>query len=148
LGEQLEFITFLLALFGYAGLTAVTVMAAGGHVPTRLLRMTAAVIVVHVLMVWHVRYDWQFSEATRNGYAGFALFHGALAAILSSLVTSPPVARRLLTAAFLVVSLGAIAATFKYDVVRHYRVPVLLIAVTGIIMSGYRSRRTERRRTA
>jgi hypothetical protein len=142
LGEQLEFITFLLALFGYAGLTAVTVMAAGGHVPTRLLRMTAAVIVVHVLMVWHVRYDW------RNGYAGFALFHGALAAILSSLVTSPPVARRLLTAAFLVVSLGAIAATFKYDVVRHYRVPVLLIAVTGIIMSGYRSRRTERRRTA
>ena len=108
--------------------------------------MTAAIIVAHVLMVWHVRYAWDFSEATRHGYGGFVLFHGAFAAILSSTVSPPSVARRLLTASFLVISLGAVGATFKYDVVRNYRVPVLVIAFTGISLSASRSWKSRARR--
>jgi hypothetical protein len=96
--------------------------------------VTAAIIVLHVLLVWHVRYEWDFREATRNGFAGFALFHGALAAILASTVTPFRIARILLTAAFFAVTLGALAATATYDVVRRYQIPVILIAVTGMAM--------------
>ena len=133
-----EFITFLLAPIGYAGLTAVTVLAARGRIPLLLLRATTATVVLHVLLVWHVRYEWAFSEATRNGYAGFALFHGALAAILGSTVAPFRVARILLIAAFVVVTIGAVAATASYDVVRVYQGPVILIALTGLITLGYR----------
>lgn len=129
---MLEFVTFLLAPVGYAGLTATTVLAAHDRMSVPLWRLTALVIVVHVTMVWHVRYEWQLSEATRNGYVGFAIFHGALAAILLSLVLDSRVTRRLITAAFASVTVGAIGATFRYDVVEKYRIPVLLIAVSGI----------------
>jgi hypothetical protein len=135
---DLEFITFLLAPIGYAGLTTVAGLAVRGRMPLTLLRVTVAIIVLHVFLVWHVRYEWDFSEATRNGYAGFALFHGALAAILVSTVTPLRIARILLTAAFLVVTLGAVAATATYDVVRVYQVPVVLIALLGILALAYR----------
>ena len=130
--EIREFITFLLAPIGYAGLTTVTVLAARGRIPPLLLRATVAIIVLHVLLVWHVRYEWALSEATRNGYGGFALFHGALAAILASTGAPFRVARILLTVAFFVVTLGALVATATYDVVRVYQVPVILIGVTGM----------------
>ena len=135
---DIEFITFLLAPIGYAGLTAVAALAARGRLSPLLLRVTVAIIVLHVLLVWHVRYEWDFSEATRNGFAGFALFHGALGAILASTVTPLRITRILLTAAFFVVTLGAIAATAKFDVVRIYQVPVILIALTGIVALVYR----------
>jgi hypothetical protein len=137
-GDQLKFITFLLAPIGYAGLTAVTVMAAQGQLSTALLRVTVAVIVVHVFMVWHVHYGWQLSEATRNGYVGFVLFHGALASIVASTMAPPHIARILLTAAFLVVTLGALAATAEYEVVRAYRIPVMVLAAVGLIGLVYR----------
>jgi hypothetical protein len=135
---MLEFITFLLAPIGYAALTATTVLAAHGRMPVMLWRLTALVIVVHVALVWHVRYEWQLSEATRNGYVGFAVFHGALTAILLSLVLDSRVARRLITAAFVAVTVGAIGATFRYEVVDQYRIPVLIIAVAGFTGLTYR----------
>jgi hypothetical protein len=138
MGDQLKFITFLLAPIGYAGLTAVTVMAAQGQLPTLLLRATVAIILVHVFMVWHVHYGWQFSEATRNGYVGFILFHGALAAIVASAAAPPHIAKILLTVAFLVVTLGALAATAEYEVVRAYRIPVIILAAVGLIGVAYR----------
>jgi hypothetical protein len=61
-----------------------------------------------------------------------------LAAILSSTVTPSGIARKLLTAAFLVVTVGALAATAKYDVVRMYRIPVIFLALTGLVGLAYR----------
>ncbi len=58
--------------------------------------------------------------------------HGALAAVVTSLAVDFRIARRLVVGAFAAVSVGAIAATFKYDVVARYRIPVLLIALTGV----------------
>lgn len=128
---MLEFVTFLLAPIGYAGLTLALVQISRGDRLGAVWRLTTLVIVTHVVLVWYVRYDWQFSEATRNGYVGFAVFHAALAAILTSHVVSPAAARRLVVVAFLAVSVGAIGATFRYDVVEMYRIPVLLCAVAG-----------------
>src|SRR4030095_12359509 len=103
-GPALEFVTFLLALIGYAGLTSTMLIAAGGRWPVALARLTVGIIVAHVFLVWHVRYEWQLSEATRNGYVGFVIFHAALAAMLTSLAVDFRVARRLVTGAFAAVT--------------------------------------------
>lgn len=129
----MEFITFLLAPIGYAGLTLITVMAWHGRTVPLLSGVTVSIIVLHVLMVWHVRFAWRYSEATRDGLAGFLVFHGALLAIVASTLVAPNVERILLAVGFLVVTFGAIAATAEYEVVRHYRWPVIAIAVAGII---------------
>lgn len=129
---MLESLTFLLAAIGYGGLTAAAVRAARGAVPVAVLRGVAAVISVHVILVWTVRYEGRISEATRNGFVGFVLFHAALAATVGSLFVGERLARRLIVAAFGVVSAGALGAVFRYDVVAVYRVPVVLCAIIGI----------------
>lgn len=130
-GTTAIFITFLLAMIGYAGLTAVVVLSLRGSVPMRFWRAVAGVILIHVAMVWTFRYEWQFALAVRNGYAGFLMFHGSLAAILISTVSGARLARVLIRAAFVVVSAGAIGATFLYEVVAVYRVPVIACALVG-----------------
>ena len=130
---MLEFITFLLAPIGYAGLTLIAVKAARGAVPVGLLRGVAVVILIHVLLVWIVRYEGQFSEATRNGYIGFVLFHSTLVAIVASVFVGERLARRLIVVAFGIVTLGAVGAVFRYDVVAIYRLPVVLCAILGIV---------------
>ena len=130
---MLEFITFLLAPIGYAGLTLIALKAAGGAVPVGLLRGVAVVILSHVLLVWIVRYEGQFGEATRNGYLGFVLFHSTLAAIVASIFVGERLARRLIVVAFGIVTLGAVGAVFRYDVVAIYRLPVVLCAILGIV---------------
>jgi hypothetical protein len=129
----LEQLTFALAPLGYAGLALCAVMAVHRSTPLTVWRVVAAIIVTHVVLVWHVRYGWQFSEATRNGYAGFLLFHTALAAIVVSTVVDEPLRRRLLVAAFLVVTMGASAAVYLYDVVAAYRYPVHAISLLGLL---------------
>lgn len=140
---MLEFITFLLAPIGYAGLTFAAVRAASGSIPLGVWRAAAAIIVTHVILVWTVRYGGRLSEATRNGYVGFTLFHGALLAILGSLVAGERVARALIIGAFGVVTVGAIGASFRYDVVAAYRIPVVVCAVVGGVglFRAYRARR-------
>lgn len=142
---MLVFVTFLLAIIGYAGLTAAAVAAAWGRLSLPPWRAVVAVIVTHVIMVWGVRYQWEFSEATRDGYGGFVLFHGALLAILASAVAPVHAARWLIWAAFLIVTLGAVAATFTEEVVGIYRIPVLLLAVTGLagMVWGYLATRLD-----
>lgn len=130
--HEVEFLTFLLAPVGYAGLTFTAVMAARGRLPRSFWRAVMLVIITHVLLVWHVRYEWQLSEATREGTVGFLVFHAALAAIIASVVASDRVARVLIIGAFAVVTVGALGATFKFDVVEMYRIPVLAIAMAGI----------------
>ena len=113
-------------------------------VPSRLRRainvesglndgLAVPVIVVHVAMVWSLRYEWQFSQATRNGYAGFLMFHAALLMIVTSLFLAERHALWLVRLAFLVVSAGALGAVFLYDVVAIYRVPVILFAAAGSV---------------
>ena len=130
---MLEFITFLLAPMGYAGLTLIAVQAARGAVPVGLLRGVAVVILSHVLLVWIVRYEGQLSEATRNGYIGFVLFHSTLVAIVASMFVGQRLACRLIVVAFGIVTLGAVGAVFRYDVVAIHRLPVVLCAILGIV---------------
>jgi hypothetical protein len=128
-----EFIAFLLAPVGYLGLMMAAVQSAKRRHTLVLRRIVAAVIVTHVLLVWTVRYEWQLSEATRNGYSGFALFHAALLAIVMSVFARDRLARRLLVSAFGIVTVGAVGAVLMYDVVKVYRIPVIAIAFVGLI---------------
>lgn len=141
-GATLTGLTFLLAVLGYAGLTITAIMAAKGRMPVALWRATAAIIVTHVSLVWAVRYDWSLAQATRNGYAGFLVFHTALLLIIVS-VFVPARAANLVYVVFAIVSLGALGAVSRYEEVAHYALVVLSLAVAGSvgIVHGYRTRR-------
>ncbi|MGQ0702248.1 MAG: hypothetical protein ACT4PM_03845 [Gemmatimonadales bacterium] len=134
---MLERVTFLLAVAGYAGLTLTAALGAFGRFPRRLLPVAVLVIVAHVALVWSGRYEWDFGQATRNGYAGFLLFHAALALIIASIFVSQRLAKRFVWIAFAVVSVGALGAVFRYDVVAAYRVPVILLAAGGLTALVY-----------
>ena len=72
---------------------------------------------VHWERVIAFRYEWQFALAVRNGYAGVIMFHGALLLILISTISRERVTRLLTHVAFVAVTIGALVATFQYDVV-------------------------------
>jgi hypothetical protein len=124
---------FPLAVAGYAGLTFTAIRSARGDLPVTVWRLAALAIVLHVVLVWTVRYEWRLDVATRNGPYGFLIFHTALAAIVSSLVAREAIARGLVLAAFLIVSAGALGAVFRYDDVAIYRVPVIALAAGGVV---------------
>jgi hypothetical protein len=140
---MLERFTFFLAFAGYVGLTTTAVIAAHGRLPVRFWRAVTLIIVAHVTLVWMVRYDWHLSVAVRNGYVGFGLFHAALGMIVASVFTAERRARVLVHLAFAVVTLGAIGAVFRYDVVSRYRAPVIVVSITGVagLARAYRERR-------
>ena len=141
----LEFVTFLLAPIAYGGLAVAAVRAMQRRPSRTLQRAVAAVAVAHVALVWSVRYGLQLSAATRKGYAGFLMFHAVLLAIVASGFVGERIARPLLVAAFVVVSLGALGAVFVEPVVAIYRIPVILIALGGVVglARAFRVRRTE-----
>jgi hypothetical protein len=144
-GTPVLFVTFLLAMLGYAGLTAVTLATLRGRLPFGLWRAVAGVILLHVILVWTYRYGWRFELAVRNGYAGFLLFHSALGLILASTAARERTARRLVHVSFLIVSLGATGASFRYEAVAMYRIPVILCALAGsagLIRSWLHTRRS------
>jgi hypothetical protein len=128
-----ERVTFLLAVAGYAGLTASALLAVRGRLPHWLWRATVAVIVAHVALVWAVRYDWSWAVATRNGYAGAVIFHGALVLVVTSLFVGRRIAARLIALSFGIVTLGALGAVFRYEVVAVYRPVVIGLAAAGAI---------------
>jgi hypothetical protein len=142
---MLEFVTFLLAPIAYAGLAIAAVRAVRRRPSRTLQRAVATVAVAHVALVWSVRYGLQLSAATRNGYAGFLLFHAVLLAIVASALVAERIARPLLVTAFGVVTLGALGAVFAEPVVVMYRIPVILIALGGAIglVYAYRAKRRE-----
>lgn len=129
---MIETLTFALAMVGYAGLTATAIVSGWRRVLVPFWRVTAAVIILHVFLVWHARYEWQLAVATRNGYAGFVIFHAALAAVVASTLAPEPRRSHLVRAAFLVVTAGATGAVFRYEVVAVYRIPVLACATAGL----------------
>jgi lambda repressor-like predicted transcriptional regulator len=126
-----ELITFLAAAIGYAGLAVVVLVSAFAAPPLRLWRMIALFILLHVTLVWAYRYEWQLGRATRNGYAGFVIFHAALVLIALSLFVRERVTVVLLPMAFVIVTAGAVGAVFRYEEVTSYRAPVLVCAVVG-----------------
>lgn len=130
----MEFLTFFLAVSGYAGLTFACVGSGVGarQVPRRVVHATALIVVVHVLMVWALRYQWRFELAMRNGFTPFLVFHIALGLIVAAAFVDNLLSRRLLWTAFPVVTVGALGAVFTYDFVSQYRVPVVVLAATGI----------------
>ncbi len=125
------FICFLLAVIGYVGLTTAVVFTLRGQPPMVLRRAVALVVVVHVLMVWVYRYDWQLDLAVRNGYAGFVIFHTALVLILISAFPKRHVAQKLVHISFVIVTMGATGASFRYDEVSMYRFVVVLCGLVG-----------------
>jgi hypothetical protein len=135
-------LTFLLAVLGYALLTVTAILAARGRVPVVLWRVAAAIIVIHVALVWAVRYGWSLAQATRHGYTGFLIFHGALVLIVVSAFV-PRRTAALVYVAFAIVSLGALGAVSRYEEVAQYAAVVIALMVAGSIgiVHGFRTRR-------
>ena len=128
----LTFIIFLLAIIGYAGMTSVVLLSLNKPIPILLWRIIVVIIFAHVLLIWVHRYQMQFEAAIRNGYSGFIIFHSALLIILISTVVKQNTSRLLVRISFIIISAGAIGATFKYDIVSIYKIPVLLLAISGM----------------
>ena len=130
------FITFLLAITGYVGLTTVVILTLRGQYPIALWRAIALIILAHVLMVWIYRYDWQLDLAVRNGYAGFVIFHTALILILLSTFTNKNLSQKLIHLSFVVATMGATGASLRHEEVSMYRfivIPCGLIGGIGLI---------------
>ena len=123
---MIEHVTFLLAFAGFVILAFDAALAAKRRRLRWLSAIMAAVAVIHVAMVWSYRYEFSFAQATRNGYVGFLVFHSALAALITAVVAPPRIARWLTLFAFFAVCVGANGAVFRYEVVRWYRVPVIV----------------------
>lgn len=134
---QIETITFLAAITGYAGLTANMVLVAADRHRPKHMTPVALIVFAHVLMVWQFRYDWEIAQATRNGYAGFVIFHAALLGILAAPLTGNPWAKRLVAFSFLVAAMGASGAVMRYDEVAVYRLPVFVCDLVGLSALAY-----------
>lgn len=126
------FITFFLAMIGYAGLTVVMIISIKKKLPRRFWLGSTLFILSHVLMVWMIYYNWSFTYSIRNGYSGFLIFHLALVIILISNIVNEKAAVRLIKIAFVIVTAGASGAVFRYDVVSYYIVPVIVCACSGL----------------
>lgn len=135
-GTTAIFICFFTAMVGYVGLTTAVVLTLRDRHPIALWRVVALIVFAHVLMVWIYRYDWQFDLAVRNGYAGFAIFHAALASILIAAFANPHIGRKLMHLSFVIATIGATGASFRYAEVSMYRfvvIPCGLIGAVGIV---------------
>ena len=134
---QIETITFLAAIAGYAGLTANMALIAADRHRRQYMMPVALIVFAHVLMVWHFRYEWEITQATRNGYAGFVIFHAALLGILAAPLAGNRWARRLVACSFLVAAMGASGAVMRYDEVAVYRLPVFVCDLVGLSALAY-----------
>lgn len=134
----IETITFLAAMTGYAGLTANMVLVAMDRHRRQHMVPVALIVFAHVFLVWHYRYEWEIAQATRNGYAGFVIFHAALLGILAAPMAGNRWARRLVTFSFLVAAMGASGAVLRYDEVAIYRLPVFVCGLVGLSALAYR----------
>jgi len=136
-------ITFALAFLGYV-LICVDVTLHAFRRPLRLLTLAMLLVVVaHVGMVWGVRFGWSLDMALSKGWTGFIAFHVALVILIAASIVAEPWSGRLLLIAFLIVTLGAVVASFKYDFVAIYRWPLIVAALATIIigLSAWRSGR-------
>lgn len=136
-------LTFGLALAGYALLAGDAAARVLGRRWRALTVATAVVVAAHVACVWGLRFDWSLDRMLAKGWAGFLLFHSALAAVLAAVVLGEPWRTRLVMLAFAVVSAGALAAPFRYPELHWTAVPLFGIAfgAVAVVVVGRRLRR-------
>jgi hypothetical protein len=96
---------------------------------------TAAIAAAHVWLVWSDRFGWSVRFAWEKSAAGFLIFHAALALLVAAAVAPEQWTRRLLLAAFPVVTLGAVGAVLRNEVVAMYRAPVVATAALAVVLS-------------
>jgi hypothetical protein len=108
------------------------IWAAISQPPVAVKATVAGIVAVHVLFVWMFRFEWDWARATRNGYAGFTIFHVALLLIVMAPLLRAPFSTLALRSAFLIATAGALGAVFRYDEVAVYRIPVIAGAAAGV----------------
>lgn len=128
-----DLIAFGLAYVAYLLLGTAVVLRAWGR-PLRAVSVAAAVVaVVHVGLVWGLRFGWSLSYALEKSLPGFVIFHTALAILVTAALVREPWAGRFTYLAFPVVTSGAVGAAFRYDDVAGYRLP--LLAAFGLVVA-------------
>jgi hypothetical protein len=96
----------------------------------------AVVAVIHVGLVWGLRFGWSLNYALEKSIPGFVIFHTALAIIVTAALVREPWAGRLTYLAFPVVTAGAAGAAFRYDYVAGYRLPLLAAFGVVVVLAG------------
>lgn len=138
----MDFTTFGFALAAYALLGADVAARAWKRANRVLTIGLVAVLVVHVALVWGVRFRGSLDAALAKGLAGLVVFHVAFAAIVAAAFTRETWSTRLLVGAFPVATAGAIGAAFKYDYVAWTRIPLIVICLSTVAatIAGWRRR--------
>ncbi len=134
-------ITFGLAYLGYALLCVDVVRRAVGHRGRAWTFVLAAVVTAHVACVWLWRFEGSLQRALDKSIVGFVIFHTALLLILAGSVLRAPWSTRVLVAAFVVVSSGALPAPFRYDEIRILAIPMFALFVPTVVMLVWAWRR-------
>jgi hypothetical protein len=124
---------FGLAYVGYVLVGANVVLHFWGRPRRALMAIMAAVVLLHVLLVWSLRFEWSLTYAWEKSPAGFLIFHTALVLLVAAVLAREPWSRRLLLVAFPIVTAGGLGAAFKYDFLAGYRVPLLAALVTTLL---------------
>lgn len=127
-------ITFGLAYLGYALLCVDVVRRAVGHRGRAWTFVLSAVVTAHVACIWIWRFDASLQRALDKNLAGFVIFHTALLLVLAGSVLRATWSRRVLVAAFVVVSSGALPAPFRYDEIRILAIPMFALFVPTVVM--------------
>jgi hypothetical protein len=137
----MEWIVFGLAYAAYRLVCADVAARAWRKGGRWLTACTAFTAVAHVALVWIVRFEGSFEVALSRGWAGFAIFHVALALIVAASTAPGRWSGRLMLAAFPIVSLGAIGAAFKYEFVSVLRIPLIAAFAAAAILASLGWRR-------
>jgi hypothetical protein len=124
-------VTFGLALIGYV-LLAIQLVRVHAKRETRGLAITTATVVTaHVACVWGLRFEWSLTRMLDKSLPGFVLFHTALLLILIAPMLRGKHCVRITTAAFLLVTAGALPAPFRYPELSLLLWPLVVIATTA-----------------
>lgn len=105
------------------------------------------VIAAHVVCLWHLQYQWDFSKATRGWFewVAFLLLHGAFLVLLAMFVTSNDAAVRALgpawkkihrlgVFAYAVISIGVLGASIARPFLRPF-FPVFLLLSLSVLFA-------------
>lgn len=128
-------LTFGLAVVGYALLAADFALEHRGR-PLRGVGWSAlGVVSAHVVCVWALRFHWSLQRMLDKSLAGFLLFHGALLLIVAARLAEGTRRRAITSAAFVLVTAGAVPAPLRYPELSLLTLPVFAIASIAIALA-------------
>jgi hypothetical protein len=133
--EVLEHVTFGLAYSAYLLLCLQALLHMRGQSSRWLSSLTITTAIAHVALVWHSSFSWSLSYAWSEGPAAFLIFHTALSLIIAAAHASPPWNARSTWLAWAIVTVGAMGAVLRREVVEHYMWPVAIAG--GVTLVGY-----------